>query len=227
VKPPARRLPATSPDPPITATDAGRRTCATAATSALRWRSSKRSRAARDSEVGISSSTSPSERRATTGKPESWNTPSIRRFSDSTFALNVSIPSAAAACARCASSIVAIPWPCQASATAKATSAWPCPARIEVPCPTTVPSAPRSASSDRPSPGAAARRAASSRSTPALKNRNQRERSDSEARNARSRGTSSSVVGRTCTVEPSRRTMWVWITGTTARDRRRVGARCG
>ena len=54
-------------------------------------------RAAGDSEVGSSISISPSARRATTGKPESWNTPSIRRFSDSTVAVNVSIPSSAAA----------------------------------------------------------------------------------------------------------------------------------
>ena len=226
-KPPARRLRTTSPpgvpgapDPPITATEAGRRTCATAATSAVRWRSSKRSRAARDSDVGNSSSTSPSDRCATTGKPESWKTPSIRRFSDSTFALNVSIPSSAAACARWASSTVAIPWPCQASATANATSARPGAARTYVPCPTTVPSAPRSASSDRPAPGTAARRAASSRSTPALKKRNQRERSESESRNARNRGTSSATVGRTRTVEPSGRTMSVSITSAIARDRR-------
>ena len=38
----------------MTATEAGRRTWATAATSAARWRSSKRWRASRDSEVGNS-----------------------------------------------------------------------------------------------------------------------------------------------------------------------------
>ena len=127
VKPPARRLRTTSApgrsDAPITATEAGRRTCATAATPASRWRASKRCRASRDSDVGSSSCTSPSDRCADTGKPESWNTPSMRRFSDRTVAVNVSMPSAEAACARWASSTVAIPWPCQASATAKATSA--------------------------------------------------------------------------------------------------------
>ena len=48
--------------------------------------------------------------------------------------------------------------------------------------------------------------AAALRLTPALKNRNQRDSSDSAARNARNRGTSSTVDGRTCTVEPSRST---------------------
>ena len=66
VKPPARRLRATSApggsDAPITATEAGRRTCATAATPALRWRASKRCRASRDSDVGNSRCTSPSDR---------------------------------------------------------------------------------------------------------------------------------------------------------------------
>ena len=214
-KPAASSVRATPP-PPITATDDGRSTCATAATSAVRWRSSKCRRASRDSDVGNSSSISPSDRRETTGKPESWNTPSIGRFSDRTLAVKVSIRSSAAACARWASSTVAIPWPCQASATAKATSARPGDARMYVPCPMTEPSAPRSASRDNPSPGSAARRAAPSRSTPALKKRNQRERSDSEARKLRSRGTSSPAAGRTCTVEPSRSTMSVSITGAIA-----------
>ena len=60
-----------------------------------------------------------------TGKPESWNTRSIRWFSDRTVAVNVAMPAADAACARWAINTVAIPWPCQASATAKATSARP------------------------------------------------------------------------------------------------------
>ena len=218
VKPPARRLRATSApggsDAPITATESGRRTCATAATPALRWRASKRRRASGDSDVGNSSCTSPSDRRADTAKPEAWNTPSMARFSDRTVAVNVSMPSAEAACARWASSTVAIPCPCQASATAKATSARSGGSRKYVACATTVPS--RSAISANPSTGAAALRAAASRFTPMLKKRNQRDWSDSEARKARRRGTSSVVDGRTCTVEPSRRAMSVSITGAIA-----------
>ena len=107
----------------MTATEAGRSTWATAATSATRWRSSKRSRASRDSEVGNSISMQPSTRRIDAGNPESWKTWSMRRFSGRTTAVNVSMPADDAACARCASRMVAMPCPCQASATANATSA--------------------------------------------------------------------------------------------------------
>ena len=107
----------------MTAIDAGRRTWATAATSATRWRCSKCRRASRDREVGNSISNVSPERRLDTRKPESWNTWSMRWFDDSTVAVNVSMPSEDADCARCASRTVAIPWPCQASATAKAISA--------------------------------------------------------------------------------------------------------
>ena len=130
--PAASRLRTTSPptvpgrrDAPITATEDGRRTCPTAATSASRWRSSKRRRASCDSDVGNSISIAPSDRRAETRNPDSWNTPSIRWLPARTVAVNVSIPAVDAAWARCASRTVAIPWPCQASATAKATSARP------------------------------------------------------------------------------------------------------
>ena len=107
----------------MTATEAGRRTWATAATSAARWRSSKRWRASRESEVGNSISIASASRRDDTRKPESWNTWSMRWFDNSTIAVNVSMPSDDARSARCASRTVAIPWPCQASATAKAISA--------------------------------------------------------------------------------------------------------
>ena len=218
VKPPARRLRTTSapggPDVPITATEAGRRTCETAARPASRWRTSKRRRAPSDSDVGNSTCTSPSDRCAATAKPESRNTPSMRWFSDRTVAVNVPMPWSEAACARCASSTVASPCPCQASATAKATSARSGVSRKYVACATTVPS--RSAISASPSCGAAALRAAASRFTPALKKRNQRDISDSDARKARSRDTSSVVDGRTCTVEPSRSAMSVSITGAIA-----------
>ena len=115
-KPAAIRLRTTSPptvpsrrDAPITATEDGRRTCATAATSASRWRSSKRRRASRDSDVGNSISIASPDRRAEMRNPDSWNTPSIRWLPDRTVAVNVSTPAADAAWARCASSTVAIP----------------------------------------------------------------------------------------------------------------------
>ena len=58
-----------------------------------------------------------------TGKPESWNTRSMRWLERMTVAVNVAMSALEAAWARCASSTVAIPCPCHASSTAKATSA--------------------------------------------------------------------------------------------------------
>ena len=174
-KPAASRLRTTSPptvpgrrDAPITATEAGRSTCATAATSAARSRSSKRRRASRDSDVGNSNSTQSPDRRTETGNPESWKTWSIRRFSGSTVAVNVSIPAADAACARWASRMVAMPWPCQASATAKATSARSSHADVGAVAHDGVLGA-VDRDQRQPASGAAALRAARSRLTPALK----------------------------------------------------------
>ena len=63
-----------------------------------------------------------------TGKPESWNTRSMRWLERMTNPpVNVAMSSLEAAWARWASSTVAIPCPCHASATAKATSARPGP----------------------------------------------------------------------------------------------------
>ena len=58
-----------------------------------------------------------------TAKPESRKTSSMRRLSPRTSAANASIPCARAIAARRSRSCVPIPWPCSASATAKATSA--------------------------------------------------------------------------------------------------------
>ena len=163
MKPPAREVARPSAPgrsaAPSTATEAGRRRCATAATPASRWRASKRRRVARQRRRELERHGSVGPVRGLTGKPESWNTPSMWWFSDRTVAVNALMPSAEAACARWASSTVAIPWSCQASATAKATSARFGVSRKYVACATTVLST-RSAIRASPSSGAAALRPA-------------------------------------------------------------------
>ena len=110
-------------DAPITATERGLSTRATAATAAVRSRSSNLRRASSPSSVGNSSSIPSGEARTWTGKPDSRKTLIMRRFSGSTVAVKVVTPRAPATCARCAISTVARPRPCISSATANATSA--------------------------------------------------------------------------------------------------------
>ena len=110
-------------DTPMTATDAGRRTWATAAAAAIRSRSSKRARASSAERGGQLDVSSPGRDSTSTAKPESRKTWIIRWFSGSTVAVKVSMPSAVASSERCASSTVAMPRPCQSSATSNATSA--------------------------------------------------------------------------------------------------------
>ena len=89
---------------PITASDAGRRTCPTAATAARRARSRKRRRPSSSSAVGNVTSISPSTERTSTGKPELRKTLTILWLPDITAAVKVVIPSAAATSASWASS---------------------------------------------------------------------------------------------------------------------------
>ncbi len=95
---------------PITATEDGRRTWATAATSAVRWRSSKRCRAAGDSEVGNSISISPSARRRRRGSRSRGTRrhPAVLRQDGRGERLD---PLLARRRRRWASSTVAMPWP--------------------------------------------------------------------------------------------------------------------
>ena len=115
---------------PTTATERGRRTCSTAATAAIRSRSSKRRRPSSVSVVGKVTSSSPGrdahlDREA--GRAERLDHLAV---AGSTTAVNGSIPSAAPICASWASRSVAMPRPCQSSATANATSRRRCrPAR--------------------------------------------------------------------------------------------------
>ena len=125
-----RRRRSRPPDAPITATEDGRRTCATAATSAVRWRSSKRCRAVRRQrgrELELDLALGPARDDREAGVVEHPEHPAVLRQDGR--GERVDALAATAACARWASSTVAIPWPCQASATANATSARPGAAR--------------------------------------------------------------------------------------------------
>ena len=175
----------------MTATDAGRRTWETAAAAATSSRSSKRARASSPSAAGSSMDSSPGRDSTSTAKPESRKTWIIRRFSGSTVAVNVSMPSAVASSDRCASSTVAIPRPCQSSATSNATSArcGSC-SRMYAAWATIRSGSPATATRPRPRSGSSAAmyEAARWRSAPALKKRSQRDSTDSSSRKARQRG---------------------------------------
>ncbi len=110
-------------DTPMTATEAGRSTCATAAVAAIWSRSSNRARASSPSAAGNVTRSSPGSDRTSTANPELRNTWIIRWLSGSTTASKVTIPSALASSDRWASRTVEIPRPCQSSATSNATSA--------------------------------------------------------------------------------------------------------
>ena len=131
-KPAARRLSSTAAptepgarEAPITATDAGRSTCADGrrrgdAVAVLEARARRRRRA----RPATRRAARPAPTRTSTAKPESRKTWTIRWFAGSTAA--VKRRDAVARCAssaRCASRTVAMPWPCQSSATSNATSA--------------------------------------------------------------------------------------------------------
>ncbi len=116
-------------DAPITATVRGCRKLRTAATAAIRSRSSNRASASGDSEVGSSIAIASGAECMSTGKPLSRNTSIILWLWGRTSAVKVVIPWRSAALARCASMIVAIPWPCHASATRNAVSARSSPVR--------------------------------------------------------------------------------------------------
>lgn len=108
---------------PITATERGARKRRTAATAAVRSRSSKRSRAAGDTEVGNSISIASGVERVSIANPLWRKTSIIRWLAGRTSATNVAIPCWSAICASCASMIEEMPRPCQWSATRNATSA--------------------------------------------------------------------------------------------------------
>ena len=120
---------------------------------------------------GTRSRSQPSDAGApTTGKPESWNTWSMRWFSGSTVAVKVSMPGRRRGVREVREQdgrdAVALPGIGDREGDLRAARAA---RRCRCRGPTTVPSGPRTASSDRPSPASAALRAARSRLTPALK----------------------------------------------------------
>ena len=75
-------------DAPTIATDRGRRTCSTAATAAVRSRSSKRRRPSSVSVVGKVTSSSPGRVWTSTGNPESRNVLTILWLVVNTTAVN-------------------------------------------------------------------------------------------------------------------------------------------
>ncbi len=100
---------------------------------------------------------------------------------------------------------VPIPRPCHASATAKASSARsPLDSGTKQAWATTWPSTPAVAT--RPTPWSTSPRAARRGEMPPPRKRNQRASADSPSRNVATASTSAGTVGRTWTVEPSRRT---------------------
>src|ERR1044072_7061945 len=107
---------------------------------------------------------------------------------------------------------VAIPRPCQSSATANATSAWPGPSGTEQGCAATSLSEPAAGSS--PTPCSTRMRAVRAASTPPRK-RNHSACSDSPSRNAARAGASDAPVARTCRVEPSRSATSLLVIGMT------------
>jgi hypothetical protein len=178
VYPPATRLWSSSPptvprrrEAPTTRIEAGRSTCVTAATAASRRRASKRRRPSGERVVGKVSSSWPATARTSTVKPDRRTTSSILWLAASTLAVNVSMPSAAAASARSASSVVAMPCPSQSPATANAASAVRASIGAYMAWPTTRSSAPVVATRARPPAGAASRRADAARFVPPPKKR--------------------------------------------------------
>ncbi len=89
-----------SREAPITAIDRGSKKRATAAAAAIRSRSSKRSIAWSENEVGNRTWIEPGAEEVSTGKPLSRKTSIIRWFSGSTSASNVVIPASSASSAR-------------------------------------------------------------------------------------------------------------------------------
>ena len=125
----------------MTATDRGRSTCSTAATAAVRSRSSKRRRASSVSSVGRVTSSSPRSRADLARETGVAEQSTILWLPASTTAVNWRMPSAAADSASWASRTVAIPRARQPSATANATSALSAPSGTYWPWPTTNPAA--------------------------------------------------------------------------------------
>ena len=113
----------------------------------------------------------------------------MRWLSGWTKAVSVTTPAASASCARCASMIVAMPRPCHASRTAKASSARSASARAR-----SRHGRPRArrrpAVATRPTPWSMSRCAARSEEMPPPMKRNQRASSDSPSRNAATASTS-------------------------------------
>jgi hypothetical protein len=118
------------------------------------------------------------------GNPLSRKTSSMRRFSGSTSATNVSIPRSRAAAASRAIRMVARPRPRRTSATSKAISAASSRINSKPACPTIRSGCPAVATSPIPprSGAVAAHRAAERRSAAAVKNRSQRASGDRPSR---------------------------------------------
>ena len=102
---------------------------ARAAAAAVASRRSNCTSASSDSDVGKRISITSPLPRSSIGKPLLRKTSIMRWLWGSTSAMKTVMPSRWAAAASCPSMTVAMPCPCQASATTKATSARPPPAR--------------------------------------------------------------------------------------------------
>ena len=198
-------------DAPISATERGSRKRATAEVAATRSRSSNAASASAPSAVGSSTSTTPDRARTEAGNPLSRKTSTMRRLSARTRATKSGMPARRACSATRPRRTVPSPWPCHASATAKATSALSVSIRTYIACATIRPSGPIATSPTRSRPSTStACLAAARRLTPSDRNRKARESGDRAERKSCIASSSAGSSGRTCSVEPSRRTTsWV------------------
>ena len=194
-------------DAPTMATDRGRSTCSTAATAAVRSRSSKRRRPSSVRVVGKVTSSSPGRVRTSTGNPESRNVPIILRLLVSTTAVNWRDALGGRRLRELGEQErgdpAALPAICHGERDLRAVAA----VRDVLAVSDHLPVVRGHGEEAVPPRVSVNQRAIRPRSAAALKKRNQRASSESSPKKHSIRSTSSGHTGRTWTVEPSRSAM--------------------